>query len=91
MQNKITLLHIYTIIPKAIFHSHKLNLSSENPRQSLISELILYQLTSLESLVKRSPPRRKSSIRYNFPSVWNAALKKDKDVGSLNQDKIPNK
>lgn len=29
-------------------------------------------LTSLESLVKRSPPLRKSRIKYNFPSVWNA-------------------
>lgn len=78
-------------IPKVIFHSHELDLSSENPRQSLLSELKIYQLTSLESLVKRSPPRRKSSIRYNFPSVWNAALEKDEDVGSLNQDKVLNK
>lgn len=32
-------------------------------------------LTSLESLVKRSPPRRKSKIKYSFPSVWNATNK----------------
>lgn len=67
--NEIILSHIYMAFPKAISHSHEHNLSSENPRQSLISELKIYQLTSLESLVKRSPPRRKSSIRYNFPSV----------------------
>ena len=29
-------------------------------------------ITSLFKRVKRSPPLRKSSTRYNFPSVWKA-------------------
>lgn len=33
-------------------------------------------LTSLLNLVKRSPPFKKSRIKYNFPSVWKAKLKK---------------
>lgn len=34
-------------------------------------------LTSLLNLVKRSPPFKKSRIKYNFPSVWKAKLKKN--------------
>lgn len=41
--------------------------------------------TSLESLVKRSPPLRKSRIRYNFPSVWNATKHTHTHTGSFNQ------
>lgn len=44
-----------------------------DPQKSEESEAFLRTtLTSLESLVKRSPPRRKSKIKYSFPSVWNA-------------------
>ena len=39
------------------------------------TSVYVFALTSLESLVKRSPPLRKSRIKYNFPSVWNAANK----------------
>lgn len=32
----------------------------------------------MESLVKRSPPRRKSRIRYSFPSVWKAVEERER-------------
>ena len=37
---------------------------------------ISLELTSFDSLVNKSPPRRNSNIKYNFPSVWKAARKK---------------
>lgn len=36
------------------------------------------QLTSLDKRVNTSPPLRKSSIKYSFPSVWKAERKKRK-------------
>ena len=30
------------------------------------------KITSLDNLVNKSPPRKNSSIKYNFPSVWKA-------------------
>lgn len=64
MQNDTILLHIYC-------RNIPINLIKDLEIQDslVISKLKIYGLTSLESLVKRSPPRRKSSIRYNFPSV----------------------
>ena len=38
-------------------------------RQALIISVLPVNITSFERRVKRSPPRKKSKIRYNLPSV----------------------
>jgi len=45
--------------------------------------------TSLESRVKRSPPRRKSKMRYSFPSVWNAETQAGAGIRALRGGKAP--
>ena len=46
-------------------------------------------LTSLESRVNKSPPRRNCRIKYSFPSVWKAENKKEYHLNqceSINTD-----
>lgn len=42
------------------------------------------ELTSLDKRVNTSPPLRKSSIKYNFPSVWKAAEVKTNKYKNIN-------
>ena len=41
--------------------------SSQSPKGT-----VYFILTSFDRRVKRSPPRKKSNIKYSFPSVWKA-------------------
>ena len=60
----------YTFMMQSISHPrHDQTHSFSHTHISIISS----SLTSFESRVNKSPPRKNSRIKYSFPSVWKAA------------------